>query len=66
MNDKSDIVELAVIMKTGVCPFIVVFYGCLVRDVSVTQLNKCSVKLCSVFTVLRVNINMKVQKGSSP
>ena len=33
-SDKSDIVELAVIMKTGVCPFIVVFYGCLVRDVS--------------------------------
>ena len=34
INDRSDIVELAVIMKTGVCPFIVVFYGCLVRDVS--------------------------------
>lgn len=32
INDRSDIVELAVIMKTGVCPFIVVFYGCLVRD----------------------------------
>ena len=33
-SEKMDIVELAVTMQTGVCPFIVGFYGCLIRDVS--------------------------------
>lgn len=33
-SEKSDIVELAVTMQTGVCPYIVGFYGCLIRDVS--------------------------------
>ena len=33
-TEKSDIVELAVTMQTGVCPYIVGFYGCLIRDVS--------------------------------
>ena len=37
-TDKSDIVELAVTMQTGVCPFIVGFYGCLIRDVSLQGL----------------------------
>ena len=34
-SDKTDIVELAVVMQTGKCPFIVEFFGCLIRDVSV-------------------------------
>ena len=33
-SEKSDIVELAVTMQVGVCPYIVGFYGCLIRDVS--------------------------------
>ena len=33
-SEKDDIVELAVTMQTGVCPYIVGFYGCLIRDVS--------------------------------
>ena len=33
-SEKNDIVELAVTMQTGVCPYIVGFYGCLIRDVS--------------------------------
>lgn len=36
-SDKMDIVELAVTMQTGVCPYIVGFYGCLIRDVSAVQ-----------------------------
>ena len=51
-SDKSDIVELAVIMKTGVCPFIVVFYGCLVRDVSINlidpHVHTCTVRMVAV------------------
>ena len=38
VSDKSpggEILELAVVMKAKECPFIVQFYGCLVRDVSV-------------------------------
>jgi len=31
-SDKTDIVELAVVMQTGKCPFIVEFFGCLIRD----------------------------------
>ncbi|XP_064406210.1 dual specificity mitogen-activated protein kinase kinase 6-like [Halichondria panicea] len=31
-TEKSGIVELAMIMKHGACPFIVEFYGCLIRD----------------------------------
>lgn len=31
-TEKSGIVELAMIMKGGVCPYIVEFYGCLIRD----------------------------------
>ena len=34
VNDKQDVVELAMTMKSGVCPYIVDFYGCLIRDVS--------------------------------
>ena len=34
-TEKSGIVELAMIMKSGVCPYIVEFYGCLIRDVCV-------------------------------
>ena len=34
-TEKSGIVELALIMQTGVCPYIVEFYGCLIRDVSI-------------------------------
>ena len=33
-SDKTDIVELAVVMQAGKCPFIVEFFGCLIRDVS--------------------------------
>ena len=49
-SDKSDIVELAVIMKTGVCPFIVVFYGCLVRDVSAHV--QCHASLCTCIDLM--------------
>ena len=32
-TDKRDIIELAVVMQSGRCPYIVEFYGCLIRDV---------------------------------
>ena len=32
-TEKHEIIELAVIMKMGKCPYIVEFYGCLIRDV---------------------------------
>lgn len=31
-TEKHEIIELAVIMKMGKCPYIVEFYGCLIRD----------------------------------
>ena len=34
INDKDNIVELAVVMGTGTCPDIVEYYGCLIREVS--------------------------------
>ena len=33
-TDKKDIIELAIVMQSGNCPYIVCFYGCLIRDVS--------------------------------
>ena len=33
VNDKDNIVELAVVMGTGTCPDIVEYYGCLIREV---------------------------------
>ena len=33
-SNKTDIVELAVVMQAGKCLFIVEFFGCLIRDVS--------------------------------
>ena len=41
-TEKSGIVELALIMQTGVCPYIVEFYGCLIRDVSAVLYKSCS------------------------
>lgn len=32
VNDKDDIVELAVVMRTGNCPHIVDYYGCVIRE----------------------------------
>ena len=49
-----DIVELAVTMQTGVCPFIVGFYGCLIRDVS--QGSLASVVLVCVYMCVRVHV----------
>ena len=34
VNDKDDIVELAVVMGKGTCPDIVEYYGSLIREVS--------------------------------
>ena len=33
VNQKDNIVELAVVMGTGTCPDIVEYYGCLIREV---------------------------------
>ena len=33
VNDKDNIVELAVVMGKGTCPDIVEYYGCLIREV---------------------------------
>ncbi len=33
MNDKDNIVELAVVMGTGNCSNIVEYYGCIIREV---------------------------------
>ena len=43
-SEKMDIVELAVTMQAGVCPYIVGFYGCLIRDVSLIGVyDNCSI-----------------------
>lgn len=32
-TDKKEIIELAIVMQSGNCPYIVSFYGCTIRDV---------------------------------
>ena len=46
VNDKDNIVELAVVMGTVTCPDIVEYYGCLIREVWCVYLQLC---VCSVF-----------------
>ena len=33
-TEKKEIMEIAIVMKAGHFPYIVEFYGCLIRDVS--------------------------------
>ena len=49
MNDKDNIVELAVVMGTGTCPDIVEYYGCLIREVR--RLTNCDISGVGILTV---------------